>query len=94
VLTNLKFSFGGMDYMGSFFFFALSQPGRQSSYLELHMVGVTNVYQPHPACWLEWGLANFFPGLILNLDPLDLYLLNTWDCRSEPPLDIEEPFET
>jgi hypothetical protein len=39
----------------------------------------------HPACLLRWGLANFLPRLDLNLDPPDLYLLNSQDYRCEPP---------
>jgi hypothetical protein len=33
---------------------------------------------------LRWDLANFLPGLALNCDPPDLYLLSSWDYRCEP----------
>jgi hypothetical protein len=38
--------------------------------------------------WLvDWGggLASFLPGLALNCDPPNFYLLSSWDYRCEPP---------
>jgi hypothetical protein len=36
--------------------------------------------------FLRSGLANYLPGLALNLDPPDLCLLSSWDYRHEPPV--------
>jgi hypothetical protein len=38
-------------------------------------------------CWgfSRYGLVNYLPGLPLNRDPSDLFLLNSWDYRHEPP---------
>jgi hypothetical protein len=34
--------------------------------------------------WI-WGLTNYFPGLALNLDLLNLSLTSIKDYRREPP---------
>jgi hypothetical protein len=33
---------------------------------------------------VEMGMSQLFAKLALNLDPLDLYLLCSWDYRYEP----------
>jgi hypothetical protein len=35
--------------------------------------------------FLRWGLLNFLLRLVGNYNPLELYLLSSWDYRSEPP---------
>jgi hypothetical protein len=39
---------------------------------------------PHPIFLLKWGLTNFLPGLVSNLEPPDLCLLSSWCYISEP----------
>jgi hypothetical protein len=49
------------------------------------VAGMTRIeHHTQLLCW-DGGLANFLPVLASNHNPPNLYLLNSWDYRHEPP---------